>query len=246
MPSIKKPKAPKSLHSPFESELSCVQFTASSRGLKNKLLELRDVSKITHIVVHTTGVSIYKNRLDKPDIKPLGLAKGVAWTYQNIMDDSGHFVVAADGIGQTVPVKYSARHVGGQDHNLYAPILKEMWLPQWWHHETDKYPLLKESTRRAWKKGSCNAVSIGVELLPPRTIKGSFDAKTLENAKILLRELLEKYPQVEYVTTHARVCPTKRTSKNKPYDLFDHLWKQLETECRDLFHSQGARGPVLT
>jgi hypothetical protein len=229
----------------FVKDLACTDFEAASLALRKSKLALRDVSKITHVIIHTTGVNIYR-RLDRDEMKPLGLAKGVAWTYQNIMEASAHFVVASDGIGQTNPVKYRAQHVGSKDGRFYRPI-KDKYMPLWWIKEARDNDSLRLSATRAWRTGSVNEVSVGIEILPPRARKNHFDVPTIVNLRKLLADLLDRLPNVEYVTTHARVCPTSRTAKDKPWDLFEHLWNQVRSECRDIVDQSGARGlsPIL-
>lgn len=214
-------------------------YVPSFGMLKHSLLE-RDLSFVTHIVFHTTGVGVYRR---EEKLKALGLAKDMlevtTWTYQNIMPDSGHFVIGENGdIAQTVPVKFAARHVGASRSNAYrSRTIMKLTLPSW--YTSDELSGLETAQRftslqSAWRMGSCNKVSIGIELVMPRHISDPLPPEQLAPIVALLSRLKLLVPAIKYITTHSHVHPIARTVKGQPYDLTAHHHEQLKTVIPEL------------
>lgn len=203
--------------------------------LQNRLLK-RDMKAVTHLIFHTTGIGVYRR---EAKLRALNVAAGmlevVAWTYQNIMPDSGHFVIGNHGYAiQTVPVSYKALHVGANKSSSYTQVSPRNLPDWWWHSGSTGFVRGLDCLHSAWRTKSCNEVSIGVELVMPRTITEALPTAQLNGAKLLADKIRELIPSIEYVTTHSHVHPLARTVKGLPYDLTEHHHAQLKSVISEL------------
>lgn len=143
-------------------------------------------ASVAGVVIHTTGSGVIRRwkRQGKrfKERSPFDTAVRI---YSRIMTASGHYVVGQEGqIVQLVPEHLAAWHVGGRKARLY----RRRWMRpkyQWWAERWPGYdsplqlangelwkPYDKDaavSWRARWlsRHGSCNANTIGIEVVPP-------------------------------------------------------------------------------
>jgi hypothetical protein len=122
------------------------------------------------VVVHTTGAGPYKRHTADPERFPMPYDAALH-IYRHISPYCGHFLVCGESgqICQLVPLDMVAWHVGSKGAWRYKlPAWDKGKGLGWWHtrHPGKKSPrgLLGGSL---WRKGSCNALTVGVEVAPP-------------------------------------------------------------------------------
>jgi hypothetical protein len=202
------------------------------------------------VVVHTTGGGILarfrREGRAKGDRTPHDTAVRV---YRHIMPQSGHYVVGQRGeCVQVVPEGLCAWHVGGAGS---APYWREHWrtpATAWW---VQRWPDLDSPRELAggrlwdpyiigpsigarvkaplsWGKGSANAWSVGIEVVPPES--GAADEWSPEcwaTVRALVRDVCARNGipcEREYVICHSDAHPLARSVKGQPWDLSPSQW----------------------
>ena len=217
------------------------------RGLRLGKLEYRTLDRITHVIVHHTGVGVLarfgRDRLRFGWLDPIDAAVHV---YTRIMASSGHYVVGYDGtVVQIVPEDFSAWHAGyggerrrgvlsewfarmrfakrdGKDRPAWlADDRYAWWFNRWWIQCGYTSPCV-------WFPDlDVNGSSIGIELVstpgrdpfPDSQLYGGAGGPGLEG---LVHRLCREYGvplDEDHVLMHSDVCPLARTTPGgEPYD----------------------------
>ena len=212
---------------------------------RHKLLKTRPLTQITHIVLHTTGVGLYRWRKRKKHLAHATDTELAKWVYGSIMKSSGHFAVGASGeVTQFVPLDHIAQHCGTGSRPLLTyfgryfdkngkTLLTHM--PEWWRdYMTRQVKLQQESElmhclEQAWSKKSCNAVSVGIEVCIPEDRIGPLTAQQSASVSELCSALSIELPSIRWIVSHCLVHPLARTAKGgKPYDMLMHQYEQIK------------------
>jgi hypothetical protein len=210
----------------------------------------------TAIVIHTTGGGILarfrREGAAKGDKTPHDTAVRV---YQRIMPDSGHYVIGQSGeVTQVVPETHVARHVGGAKS---APYLtggpwhgtKDAKRFAWWHARWAGLASPRDlAGGLLWAPGprgnhrpdapSCNAGSIGLEVVPPLM---SATAPWSDECWAAIAMVVEGVSgrhgiplDRDCVVTHSDAHPISRTTPHGvPWDTHPDQWS-WERFCAEM------------
>lgn len=221
-------------------------------------------------IIHTTGGGILsrfeREGARKGDATPFETAMRV---YGTIMEASGHYVVGqGEGqIAQVVPEALCAWHVGGAGSAPYHR-LGTSWIPrseraryEWWQERWsgldgpgdlaggelwEPYvigPSLLQRLRHplSWGKGSVNAWSIGLEVVPPLgDQRGEWSSACWRSVTRLVVDMHERDAvplERDRVITHSDAHPLSRTTpRGKPWDTVPEQWswERFEAEQAEL------------
>lgn len=198
-------------------------------ALRAKERTHRNLDKITHIVLHETGVGIYKRE------QKLGTSDGLElalYVYEKIMPYSAHYVVGPTGTpAQTLSMTQIAQHVGSTNTRAYRRLddAKQVaTIPQWWRSRSKDHPNQVPSLVEAWKLGSVNACSIGIEIVPPRTRGEALPGVQVQSVAYMIDLICKAVPSIRYITSHCLVHPLSRTTvSGKPYDMTLTRYQQI-------------------
>lgn len=219
-----------------------------SLAVRKQSLKHRDDNDIKCIVFHTTGVGAWTKRvgttLRRVDNTGIGFVVPNASPFDTILDVyqnrygfSGHYVVgqASQEIARCVPHDQIAQHVSSARRLSYfrngafaASRMPPEWRRGWKPYEDSLMEL-------AWSKGSVNAVSVGVEIVPDlRGIKVPLSTESLDNVRFLVRALLAELPSVKFITHHYAVHPRSRTTPiGVRYDLTNDHAVQVKSVLKE-------------
>lgn len=191
--------------------------------------ELRDrqLDTITHIVLHETGVGIYRRAQQLKTTNGLELALHV---YEKIMPFSGHYLIGPTGTPvQTASLAKEAQHVGARGSRHYERLDNDVsHLPLWWRTRSAKHPHMVPSMLSAWKGGSVNNISAGIEIVPPPRGGEELPGVQVQSVAYMIDLLCKKLLNVCYITTHTLVHPISRTTlSGKPYDMRMDRYQQI-------------------
>ena len=211
-----------------------------SVGVRKALYAPR--AAISGVVIHTTGGGVLRRwkrqRVRYREHSPFDTAVRI---YTRLMSASGHYVVGQQGqVVQLVPEHLAAWHVGSRKSRLY----RKRWIRpkyQWWEDRWSHldspldlangelwspYPRDADvSWRTRWlsRHGSCNANTIGIEVVPP--IDGPRLAWSDSCWQVLTQLTVDicyrnQCPvERERIVTHSDVHPISRTTRSgHPWD----------------------------
>lgn len=227
----------------FEADSLNVDLVTPGRGFERGKL-ISDPSRVVHaIVIHTTGYGPIRRHLAKPARFKTPFDAAI-FIYQKLMDASAHYVVSQRGeVAQTVPEACPAWHVGGAKSRAYWRrswgLLSKRY--RWWGRIFPglasprdlaggllwapyrvKVPLIKRLRYlRSWGKGSANANTIGIEVVPPVDSK-QWTITALTEVAELVRDIAERNDieiRQDTVISHSEAHPLARTNKKgQPWD----------------------------
>lgn len=190
----------------------------------------------THIIVHTTGAGLAARvkapekaawRAAHPEAARSTFGAGV-WVYCNANDAAPHVLIGQRGErANLVPEELIAWHVGSAGAQKYGSAL---WarpkIYQWWRERWAG--LTSPRDFGVWSTGSCNAVSLGVEVACPlEDPTGPWSDAAWARLAALVREWSDRYGipiDDRHVLTHSDVHPVSRTSKGQPWDPGPRQW----------------------
>jgi N-acetylmuramoyl-L-alanine amidase len=180
------------------------------------------------IVVHHTGVGV-RARAERMHTTPTAAA---LYVYQQIMNESGHYVVGEEGdVYQIVPEDHVASHAGRQiaETTLYRAAAWKLARP-WWGVRWADY----KSPMELLVPGRSGNAGIGIELVSPPAGEPYTEAQ-YASLIALCREIMARHPHVEWrretLLGHCDVNPARRGTRKGPWDpspLFD--WARLWAE----------------
>lgn len=180
------------------------------------------------LVVHTTGSGPYRRHQEAPERFPLPYDAALH-IYKHISPYCAHFLVCGESgqISQLVPLDYVAWHVGSKGSWRYKLSAwdKNKGLG-WWHtrHPHAKSPrgLLGGAL---WRSGSCNALTVGVEVSPPLAGARAPWSDACWDTLNRLIVTLDVPRDSGHVFTHSDAHPLARTKKSgAPWDPSPAQW----------------------
>ena len=214
-----------------------------SLGVRKKLFAPR--ATVSGIVVHTTGSGVIR-RWKKQGARfnersPFDTAVRV---YTRLMKAGGHYVVGQNGeVVQLVPEHLAAWHVGSRRAARY----KRRWMQpkyNWWAERWDglNSPLelaggdlwrpydkdAKVGWRAKWlsRHGSCNANTIGIEVVPPtESPRSSWSDACWQTLTVLMEDICYRNSipvERERIVSHSDAHPISRTTRSgQPWDPWE-------------------------
>lgn len=210
-----------------------------------------DRNSYSAIVIHTTGYGPVRKHHNLPH--KYGSPLGAAVSIYERMPYSPHYVLGQDGtIVQMCPEELSSWHVGSSrgwryDTPRWATKRYQWWFNRWEGLSTPKelaggslwlpYPESALSGKNRyfrkiyWSslRGSVNANTIGIEVVPPTAGPTRPWSGELWRALRLLVQDIHRRREVplekHYVVTHSDCCPVSRTTrKGIPWDTWSTQW----------------------
>lgn len=235
----------------FPRDSGLVDIVRPGRGFsRGKLIPRGD--RPSAVVIHTTGIGPVRRFRDKKQRARHGWKTSfdaANHIYARLMDPSAHYVVGQKGqVAQTVPESHCAWHVGGRKANLYWRANWAAKAVLWWR---ERFPLL-DSPRdlahgqlwapyeeppgllkrirypRSWARGSANANTIGIEVVPPlygATVRWS--EACWDSLVALVLDICDRHgiePSMVTVITHSDAHPLARSRRGEPWDVGPNQW----------------------
>lgn len=176
------------------------------------------------VIIHTTGMGPVK----RGEIKKADPFETAVWMYKTgIVGKAGpHYVVGQDGrCAQICPEDRAAWHVGSSGTSVYK---FRPWLQKcaWWKQRWMEYATPLEMP--VWLGGSCNANTIGIEVVPNAAGPGAAwsDEAWTTLTKLLIDICLRRRIPVNRSTvmSHSDAHPFARSAKGKPWDPPANVW----------------------
>lgn len=193
------------------------EFKESTTEKGNK----RDLSKITSIIIHTTGYGVGLQRINKfQKEKENHLEKvGEAYAHRmaNVLKYKGHYLIDHTGkIWQFISLNEVAWHTGSSKRKL----LKTQEPFGWWK---ERWPKLKNPTKLEPWKTSPNLSSVGIDLLAHGNgqITDGYTEEQYQSLAYLIRDLCERLSipvERKYILGHEDVDPIARGSAKGGWD----------------------------
>lgn len=248
-------------HPAFDPDSPLVDVVVPGLAFKRNVL-LPRVGPAVAVVTHTTGGGInarYKREgARKGDASPFETALRV---YGTMMEPSPHYVVGQCGsIGQVVPEELCAWHVGGARS---APYHRAAWVPwrarkrfAWWQERWPGLdgprdlaggqlwapyvigPSLSQRLRHplSWGKGSVNAWSYALEVVPPLDDPGGPWSPECWRSVAALHLDIGRRREVplerDCRITHSDAHPLSRTTpRGEPWDTVPEQWSWERCEA---------------
>jgi hypothetical protein len=211
------------------------------------------------VVVHTTGFGPIRRATERKFAGwrlRWGVTEGDALQatvalYTHVMTASAHYVVGQDGtIVQVVPESHCAWHVGGNRSRAYftnpAHCLDDRrylwWRVRWqgmqtprelgggrlWDPPREQLGILSQ-LRAGMPIGSCNANSVGIEVVPDhRNPAGPWSAEAWDAVARLVLDVCARNDipvRKDRVISHSDAHPLSRTTPSgKPWDPWSAQW----------------------
>lgn len=211
-----------------------------SLGVRKKAYAPRATA--SGIVVHTTGGGVTRRwkrqRIRFREPSPFDTAVRI---YTRIMKASGHYVVGQDGqVVQLVPEHLAAWHVGSRKAKRYRRRWMRpkyaWWAERWPEHRSpislaggdlwkpyhEDAPVSRR-TRWASRHGSCNANTIGIEVVPPtESAQAAWSDACWQALTLLMEDICYRNSiplERERIVSHSDVHPLARTTRTGlPWD----------------------------
>jgi hypothetical protein len=217
----------------MSKDSSVASAFVESLGSRKKKYKPR--ATVRAVVVHTTGNGPLKRWRAEQNIpgkaQPTPFLTAVQRTYRQINVNGPHYVVGQEGeCIQVCSEKLAAFHVGSEGGSLYE---REDWLEvkyEWW---AERWPGVDTPRAlaggRLWENGSCNANTIGIEVVPPRDdASGAWSPACWDTLHRLVLDITTRHGipmEPEYVVTHSDAHPMSRTTdKGDPWDPGARQW----------------------
>ncbi len=176
----------------------------------------------TSIILHTTGYGVGLERIDKRHRKDEDADEAYANRLDRVLEYKCEFLVGRCGgiYEMTDWSSYFEYHTGSANRKK---LKREP--PSWWRA---RYPdVASPLSLPAWKHGSPNSDSVGIDLLAPRVRdKSAFKPLQLESAARLVAYLTTEFGVLitdETVLDHSSVDPIGRGNPKGPWDFPDKV-----------------------
>jgi N-acetyl-anhydromuramyl-L-alanine amidase AmpD len=151
--------------------------------------------------------------------------------YSRIMFAGPHYVVGQDGkLVQVCPEKYITWHVGASGHGVYR---RNEWTKkvQWWLSRWTQYGVnspLELASGKLWLGGSCNANTVGIEVVPPEhDVRAPWPDAAMQTVTGLIKDVAARYSipvSPTHIMTHSDAHPLPRSANNNPWDTVAEQW----------------------
>jgi len=227
---------------PFEPEHAGADLVLGSRGYRRGLYAPRGTAP-AGIVIHTTGAGPTRRFEDERERRRHGYRSpfdAALRIYAELMNAGPHYLVGQQGqVAQLAPESLCAWHVGGRKAQRYH---RERWQTphtRWWERRWDlRSPrdlaggrlwapyVAPPSLRVRWAawmaRGSCNANTLGIEVVPSDEFaSGPWSAACWDALTGLIFDLASRHAiplEREHVLTHSDAHPLARSAHNAPWD----------------------------
>lgn len=200
-------------------------------------LNRHEASKPECIVIHTTGGGLAERvrngkyrgwRQRNPGAGDSTFAAGV-WVYCHANDAAPHVLIGQGGeLARLIDDELIAWHVGGADSKAYEKPLTGAAYAWWRARWPDLASPRDLCGGRLWRAGTCNALSLGVEVACPLdNPRGPWsEAAWLRLARQVIEWSVRYGIPIDekYVFTHSDAHPIARTEKGRPYDPGPGQW----------------------
>lgn len=206
-------------------------------GVKRGLYVPR--TRSTAIVVHTTGIGPLARlqslrfalwRHKHPEIQTA--LEAALWIYSNAHNAGGHYLVSGDTgeVVQTAPEELAVWQVGKRNVARYRRAWRSPRY-EWWFK---RWPGLKSPLElacgRLWEDGSCNAGSIGIEVVPRASgASDRWSPQAESKLATLVEDIASRHgirPSESTVLSHSDAHPLSRTSsRGAPWDPGPEQWQ---------------------
>ena len=211
-----------------------------SLGVRKRIFAPR--ASVSAVVIHTTGSGVIRRwKKQGPRFKEKTPFDTAVRIYTRLMKAGGHYVVGQDGqVVQLVPEHLAAWHVGSRKARLY----RGRWMRpkyQWWADRWKGYdspleliggdlwrPYDKDASvdwRTRWisRHGSCNANTIGIEVVPPiDDPKSSWSDSCWRSIALLTADICYRSSlpiERGRILSHSDAHPISRTTRSgRPWD----------------------------
>jgi len=200
------------------------------------------------VVIHTTGsgpvqrvsasrFAAWRAKWPKYAEDPFDAAR---WIFQYAMKSGPHYLVAQSGrCLQLAREKSVAWHVGSRGGRWYR-LPRGMWHnknTRWWK---DRFPKIDSPYKLAggklWLGGSCNANTIGIEVVPPiGNPRGKWSSACWDTVTLLTTDLCVRYdiPMAKNrILSHSDCHPRSRSARGQPWDPGYDQWSFEEFKRR--------------
>lgn len=203
-----------------------------SRGSSGGYYKVRE--EVNAIIIHTTGYGPIRRWLAEQGrprfAQPSPFETAVHRTYRRIMRPGPHYVVGQKGeciqICKEQRAAWHVRTKGFQEYRDedWAEAAYEWWEERW----TDFDSPLQLAGGKLWADGSCNANTLGIEVVPPlEEYRGPWSEECWNTLTALVRDLCVRHQipiKPDYVLTHSDAHPTTRTHRGVPWDPGPQQW----------------------
>lgn len=232
----------------FQPDSAAAHAYHASLGARSGEYKARK-GPVRAVVIHTTGAGPVR-RLTHPTFERWrerhpGAARSAfsaaLWVYRNAMKAGPHYVVGQ--LGQCVqlcPEQLIAWHVGKRDSGAYRLpwggwVSQETrwWLKRWNHRKSPR----QLAGGKLWAGGSCNANTIGIEVVPPEEdTSGPWSDACWSKLGELVTDICFRHDvpcDAQYVLTHSDAHPRSRSTKSGlPWDPGPRQWSWAEAKER--------------
>lgn len=208
----------------------------------------RDLSKVTSIILHTTGYGAGLQRIDKRHRDKEDHLERVGEDYAcrmaNVLKYKGHYLIDHTGkIWQFIPLNEIAWHTGSSKRKL----LKNEEPFAWWQK---RWPKLKKPTDlKPWKTYP-NASTVGIDLLAHGNgeITSGYTDEQYESLAYLVDDLCERLSiniERENILGHEDVDPISRGSAKGGWDPGRFEYDRLLKIIRERRNKEVVTGPKV-
>lgn len=208
----------------------------------------RDLSKVTSIILHTTGYGVGLQRINKrhkdKEDRLERIGEDYAHRMATILKYKGHYLIDHTGkIWQFIALNEIAWHTGSSKRKL----LKNEEPFTWWRQ---RWPKLKKPTDlKPWKTYP-NATTVGIDLLAHGNggITDGYTDEQYESLAYLLDDLCERLSipvERENILGHEDVDPISRGSAKGGWDPGRFDYDRLLKLIRERRNEEVVTGPKV-
>lgn len=198
--------------------------------------QCRPRDNVYAVVVHTTGsgpITRWRNEQADPQKRQqTPFLTAVQRVYRMIMTASPHYVIGQRGeCIQVCAEERAAMHVGSAGSASYEDPSWISGMHEWW---AERWPELSSPRELAggalWRGGSCNANTIGIEVVPPEDDpRAAWSAEAWATLKHLVEDIAGRHQvpfERNYIITHSDAHPVSRTTEASglPWDPGPKQW----------------------
>jgi len=205
-------------------------------GFAKGKFKARRHDNVEAIVIHTTGSGPVRNAGPAGD--PFQTAVDM-YRDGRVGHFGAHFVVGQRGeCIQMVPMDFGAWHVGSSRRNAYvSPDWNASNKYGWWFQRWPDFKSPRELAEgQLWRTGRPNDVTVGIEVVCPRTISAPWSDRCWKTLVGLCEEISSSTGvrlSRERVITHSDAAPISRTTfKGAPWDPPPSKWKGWQSFAR--------------